>query len=106
MHHHFCDVSGHSWNCSNSCRCICGFPLEPGNHAECPVGLLPCSQHREVGLPENLLQKFEADASALGYVTKWEASLAETTTSEEARRMLVEIEEWMARWLDENDHIR
>ena len=46
-HKHYCDVEGHEWRCSDStCICICGEPMEQGDHSECAVELRACSEHR------------------------------------------------------------
>jgi hypothetical protein len=45
-HKHYCDVEGHEWQCSDStCICICGEPMEEGDHSECPVELRACPEH-------------------------------------------------------------
>jgi hypothetical protein len=47
MHQHFCDVTGHEYECGDGCDCICGLPMEQGDHSECPVELRPCPEHKD-----------------------------------------------------------
>ncbi len=47
-HRHYCEAEGHDWQCSSAdCECICGHPMEDGDHSECPVELRPCSEHEK-----------------------------------------------------------
>ena len=60
-HQHFCDVAGHEWDCEGTavrelagdtepsvCMCIRHrIPMEEGDHSECSIELLACSEHRE-----------------------------------------------------------
>ena len=45
MHDHCCDVTGHIWQCSENCECICGLPMEGNDHNDCPVELRACAEH-------------------------------------------------------------
>jgi hypothetical protein len=56
MHDHCCDVTGHIWQCSENCECICGLPMEGHDHSDCPVELRPCPEHK----PEAERQMAEA----------------------------------------------
>ena len=47
MHMHYCDVAGHEWQCGGNCDCICGLPMEQGNHSDCPVELRACPEHKD-----------------------------------------------------------
>jgi len=48
MHDHCCDVTGHIWQCSENCECICGLPMEGNDHSDCPVELRrPCPEHKD-----------------------------------------------------------
>jgi hypothetical protein len=47
MHQHFCDVTGHDFECSENCECICGLPMEGNDHSDCPVELRPCPKHKD-----------------------------------------------------------
>ena len=47
MHRHYCDVAGHEWQCGGNCECICGLPMEQGNHSDCPVELRACPEHKD-----------------------------------------------------------
>ena len=47
MHKHHCDVTGHDFECSDDCECICGLPMEGHDHSECPVELRPCPVHKD-----------------------------------------------------------
>jgi len=52
-HKHYCGVTGHEWQCSDStCICICGEPMEVGDHSQCYVELRDCPEHHEQ-LPES-----------------------------------------------------
>lgn len=57
-HRHWCDIAGHEWECEGyalrtffgttawtKCICICGVAMTAGDHRDCPVELLPCSEH-------------------------------------------------------------
>lgn len=45
-HKHYCDVTGHEWQCiDSSCMCICDQPMDGGEHSECPVELRACPEH-------------------------------------------------------------
>ena len=46
-HRHYCYVSGHDWQCSDGCACICGLPMEQGDHSDCPVELRACPEHKD-----------------------------------------------------------
>jgi hypothetical protein len=58
-HRHFCDVTGHWWDCEGTalrlgdkepsvCLCLkCGVPLELGSHIHDYVELLACPEHRK-----------------------------------------------------------
>jgi len=47
-HRHYCDWAGHDWQCSREgCECICGFRMEGHDHADCPVELRPCPEHKD-----------------------------------------------------------
>jgi predicted sulfurtransferase len=60
-HRHFCDVTGHWWECGGAalrlgdkepsvCIChACRAPLEQGDHARCKnrVELVACPEHRD-----------------------------------------------------------
>jgi hypothetical protein len=46
MHRHFCDITGHDWQCSDNRECICGLSMEKHDHSDCPVELRPCPKHR------------------------------------------------------------
>jgi hypothetical protein len=45
LHHHFCYVGGHGYECSEDCICICGQPMNGNDHGDCPVELRPCPKH-------------------------------------------------------------
>jgi len=47
MHKHCCDVTGHEYECSGVCECICGLPMESGDHKDCPVELRACPEHKD-----------------------------------------------------------
>jgi hypothetical protein len=65
-HLHFCDHSGHYWQCEetalrpdagdtepSTCMCLMhGVPIEEGDHSGCPVELLACPEHRQGTLTE------------------------------------------------------
>jgi len=60
-HKHFCDVTGHEWECAGTalrllagdaepsiCMCIRHrVPMEFGDHSDCSIELLACPEHRE-----------------------------------------------------------
>ena len=46
-HRHYCYVSGHDWQCSDNCECICGVLMEEGDHSDCPVELRACPEHKD-----------------------------------------------------------
>ena len=46
-HRHFCDSAGHYYKCGKNCECICGLPMEQGDHSECPVELKACPKHKD-----------------------------------------------------------
>jgi len=46
MHRHFCDIEAHDWQCSESCECVCGLPMEGHEHGQCPIELHPCPEHQ------------------------------------------------------------
>ena len=45
MHRHFGEVVGHYWQCGDDCICICGLPMEQGDHSDCPIELRACAEH-------------------------------------------------------------
>ncbi len=57
-HRHWCDYSGHYWDCSGTavrlfqneatvCMCIKhGVSMDNGDHNACPIELLSCPEHR------------------------------------------------------------
>jgi hypothetical protein len=45
MHKHYCTTTGHDWQCSDDCECICGLRMEANDHSQCPVELRPCPDH-------------------------------------------------------------
>jgi hypothetical protein len=47
MHKHHCDVTGHDYECSKGCECICGLPMEGNDHSDCPVELRACPEHKD-----------------------------------------------------------
>jgi len=47
MHKHHCDVTGHDYECGKNCECICGLPMEQGDHSDCPVELRACPEHKD-----------------------------------------------------------
>ena len=61
-HVHWCDVTGHEWECQGTALrplagdtepsiCICAThrtPLEDGDHSGCSIELLACPEHRDV----------------------------------------------------------
>jgi hypothetical protein len=63
-HKHFCDFTGHLWECEGMalrplagdtepsvCMCdTCQVPMEFGNHSGCMVELLACPEHRDAQL--------------------------------------------------------
>lgn len=63
-HKHFCDVTGHQWECEGAalrplagdtepsvCMCdICQVPMEFGDHSGCMIELLACPEHRDAQL--------------------------------------------------------
>lgn len=53
-HKHYCGVTAHEWQCSDStCICICGEPMEEGDHGECFIELRDCPEHEGMqGEPE------------------------------------------------------
>jgi hypothetical protein len=46
-HRHHCCVSGHDFQCSDNCDCICDLPMEGHDHSDCPVELRPCPEHKD-----------------------------------------------------------
>lgn len=45
LHHHFCYVVGHDFECREDCECICGQPMNGNDHTDCPIELRPCPKH-------------------------------------------------------------
>ena len=60
-HLHWCDVTGHEWECQGTalrpllgdfeptpCYCFnCGTLMEDGDHSQCSIELLACPEHRD-----------------------------------------------------------
>src|SRR5260370_34980151 len=68
-HRHYCDYSGHDWQCSENCECICGLPMQGHDHSDCPVELRACPEHA----PEEQRSMAEAMTSGpdAAFVQKW-----------------------------------
>src|SRR5260370_40665500 len=68
-HRHYCDYSGHDWQCSENCECICGLPMQGHDHSDCPVELRACPEHA----PEEQRSMAEAMTSGpdAAIVQKW-----------------------------------
>ncbi len=47
MHHHWCEVTWHAYDCGEDCICECGLPMEDHDYSKCRIELRPCSEHKE-----------------------------------------------------------
>src|ERR1017187_805043 len=70
-HLHFCEVTGHEWQCEGTplrplagdtepsiCMCMaCGVPMELGDHSHCEIELVACLEH--VQKEQQLVQETE-----------------------------------------------
>ena len=66
MHRHFCDIAGHEYECSDeSCGCICGIPMERGDHSDCPIELRVCPEHQ--GKTDGLNPEAESDTVKIDF---------------------------------------
>lgn len=82
-HLHFCDVTGHEWQCEGKafrpfaggtepsvCMCkFCEVPMEQGDHSDCPIELLACPEHLEEQ-QERMLEA-ERQLAESGFEEKW-----------------------------------
>jgi hypothetical protein len=68
-HRHGCYVTGHDYECSEECECICGLPMNGNDHSDCPIEVRACPEHQFVQnqpisaeeLPEVVEIKFPED---------------------------------------------
>ena len=86
-HRHFCDVTGHLWECSGTamrlgdkepsvCVCHgCRAPLEHGDHSRCKnlMEIVACGEHRDEQLrkTQEAERKFQRRAAEFGFDGKW-----------------------------------
>ena len=111
-HRHFCDVTGHWWECNGAamrlgdkepsvCTChSCRAPLDKGDHSRCKnlVELVACPEHQDEQLRrrEEAANDFERRAAEFGFEDKW-ARMKALPDGPEKHALAEEIVEWLFR---------